>query len=83
SVDVAPTILSLAGLEVPERMKGVDLSGLLAGTQDMSEWRDSVLMENFFIQEIHSAGIKKHPDIPALNQEIIAGNRSYRTQGVR
>lgn len=83
SADVAPTILSLAGLDVPQRMKGVDLSGLLDGTQDMSEWRDSVLMENFFIQEIHSAGIKKHPDIPALNNEIIAGNRSYRTQGVR
>ncbi|WP_244648074.1 MULTISPECIES: sulfatase-like hydrolase/transferase [unclassified Lentimonas] len=83
SADVAPTILSLAGLKVPSRMKGVDLSGLLDGTQDMSVWRDSVLMENFFIQEIHSAGVKKHPDIPGLNDEIIAGNRSYRTQGVR
>lgn len=83
SADVAPTILSLAGLEVPARMKGVDLSGLLDGTQDMSEWRDSVLMENFFLQEIHSAGVKKRPDIPGLNEEIIANNRSYRTRGVR
>lgn len=83
SADVAPTILSLAGVEVPKRMKGLDLSGLLNGTQDMSEWRDTVLMENFFLQEIHSAGIKKHPNIAALNDEIIAGNRSYRTQGVR
>ncbi|MGJ8654344.1 MAG: sulfatase family protein [Opitutaceae bacterium] len=83
SADVAPTILSLAGLDVPERMKGLDLSGLLNGTQDMSEWRESVLMENYFLQEIHAAGQKKHPDIPALNDEIIAGNRSYRTQGVR
>ena len=83
SVDVAPTILALAGLEAPEIMKGRDLSGLLKGTQDMAEWRDAVLMENFFLQEIHSAGVKKHPDIPGLNEEIIAGNRSYRTRGVR
>jgi len=83
SVDVAPTIVSMAGLEPPKAMKGVDLSGLLTGTQDMAQWRDTVLMENFFIQEIHSAGVKKHPDIPGLNDEIIAGNRSYRTQGVR
>lgn len=83
SADVAPTILSLAGLAVPESMKGRDLSKLLDGSQDMSDWRDAVLMENFFLQEIHSAGVKKHPDIPGLNDEIIAGNRSYRSRGVR
>ena len=27
--------------------------------------------------------MKKHPDIPGLNNEIIAGNRSYRSRGVR
>ncbi|CAA6690013.1 MULTISPECIES: sulfatase/phosphatase domain-containing protein [unclassified Lentimonas] len=63
--------------------EGVDLSHLVKGTQDMSQWRDAVLMENFFIEEIHTATRKKHPDIDALNKEIIAGNRSYRTQGVR
>lgn len=83
SVDVAPTILALAGIETPKIMKGHSLTGLLNGTQDMTKWRDAVLMENFFLQEIHSAGVKKHPDIPALNKEIIASNRSYRTQGVR
>lgn len=83
SADVAPTILALAGLEAPERMKGHSLTGLLAGTQDMSKWRDTVLMENFFLQEIHSAGVKKHPDIPGLNDEIVANNRSYRSRGVR
>ena len=83
SADVAPTILSLAGVEVPESMKGLDLSKLLDGSQDMSKWRDAVLLENFFLQEIHSAGVKKHPDIPGLNNEIIAGNRSYRSRGVR
>lgn len=83
SVDVAPTILSLAGLEVPAIMKGKDLSGLLQGTQDRTQWRETVLMENLFLQEIHSAGVKKHKNIPELNDEIIANNRSYRTRGVR
>ena len=83
SVDVAPTILSLAGLEVPEIMKGLDLSNVLNGTQDMSQWRDAVLMENLFLQELHKATTKKIPDIPALNDEIMAENRSYRTRGVR
>jgi arylsulfatase A-like enzyme len=83
SADVAPTILSLAGLEVPAVMKGRDLSNVLNGTQDMSQWRDSVLIENFFIQELHTAIIKKNPDIPGLNSELIADNRSYRTRGVR
>ena len=83
SVDVAPTILSLAGLEVPEIMKGLDLSRILNGTQDMSQWRDAVLIENLFLQELHRATTKKIPDIPALNDEIMAENRSYRTRGVR
>lgn len=83
SVDIAPSILALAGLEAPEIMKGRDLSGLLAGTQNLAQWRDAVLMENFFIQELHRASVTKHPDIPGLNDELIADNRSYRSRGVR
>ncbi|MFG0288085.1 MAG: alpha-L-fucosidase [Rhodopirellula sp. JB044] len=83
SADVAPTILGLAGLEIPTRMKGRDLGRLLDGTQDRSEWRDAVLLENFFLQEIHAAGVKKRTDIPELNEEIVANNRSYRSRGVR
>ena len=83
SADVAPTIVSLAGLEVPEIMKGKDLSRILNGTQDMSQWRDAVLMENLFLQELHKATTKKNPDIPGLNDEIMAENRSYRTRGMR
>ncbi len=81
SVDIAPSILSLAGLETPEVMQGLDLSGLLSGTQDMGQWRDTVFMENMFIQEMHRA--KKHPNKQGLNEEIIADNRSYRSRGVR
>jgi len=83
SADVAPTILSLAGLEAPEIMKGRDLTAVLNGTQDMSEWRDAVLMESLFLNEIHKATVRKHEDIPGLNDEIIANNRSYRCRGVR
>jgi len=83
SADVAPTILSLAGVDIPERMKGRDLGGLLDSTQDMSKWRDTVLMENLFLQEMHAANVNNHPDIPGLNDEIIANNRSYRSRGVR
>ena len=83
STDIAPTILSLAGLEIPEIMKGKDLSRVLNGTQDMSQWRETVLLENLFLQELHKAITKKIPDIPGLNDEIMANNRSYRTRGVR
>jgi arylsulfatase A-like enzyme len=83
STDLAPTMLALAGLDIPQRMKGRDLSKVLSGQQDLSQWRDAVLLENFFLQEIHSAGVKKHADIPGLNDEIVANNRSYRSRGVR
>ena len=83
SVDVAPTILSLVGIKPPDSMKGVSLTGLLDGTQDMSQWRDTVLMENMFIKELNRAEMKKLPDLPGLNDELIADNRSYRTRGVR
>ena len=82
SADIAPTILSLAGVEVPDVMKGYSLSGHLDGTQGMSQWRDAVLMENFFIQELWKA--KRNPaKARALNAEIVANNRSYRSRGVR
>lgn len=83
SADFAPTILSLAGLDVPPSMKGLDLTPVLNANQDMSRWREAVLMENFFLQEIYSAGVKKHPDIPGVNDDIVANNRSYRSRGVR
>lgn len=83
SVDVAPTILSLAGIDVPEIMRGHDLSRILGGQEDAVPGRDAILMENLFIQELYTASIKKHPDIPSLNDEIIKNNRSYRTRGVR
>lgn len=82
SVDFAPTMLSMAGLEIPESMQGKDLNGVLNGTEDISQWRSAVLIESLFLQEVHTATERKHPDIPGLNDQIIAGNRSYRSRGV-
>ena len=88
SVDMGPTMLSLAGVEIPQRMQGHSLVGIVNKTQDMSKWRDAVLIENLFLQEMHSATEKAKKagakfDGEALNNEIIAGNRSYRSRGVR
>ena len=80
SVDMAPTILSLAGLNIPESMQGRDLSGILNKTQDMSDWRDAVFMEDLFINEMFSARNKKNED--EINENMIKANRSYRSHGI-
>lgn len=87
STDYAPTILTLAGVEVPAKMQGKSLTGILDGTQDLSQWRDANFIENLFIQEVHSAGVVakragKTADFEAINKDIIANNRSYRSRGV-
>ncbi|GAA4103963.1 sulfatase-like hydrolase/transferase [Zhongshania borealis] len=43
-VDIAPTLLSLAGLEVPAGMQGMDLTPLLKG--EKANWRDELFLEN-------------------------------------
>ncbi|WP_342804721.1 sulfatase/phosphatase domain-containing protein [Alteromonas sp. M12] len=80
SADIAPTILSLAGLDIPPVMKGHDLSPLMEGKQDMTKWREGVLTENFFIQELLRT---KGKQVEAKNNEVIKNNRSYRSRGIR
>ncbi len=46
SIDVAPTILSLAGVPAPETMQGADITPLLRG-QD-GPWRDAAFGENLW-----------------------------------
>ncbi|TWU38833.1 Arylsulfatase [Novipirellula aureliae] len=81
SVDMAPTILSLAGLEQPKIMQGRDFSGVLNQTQDMSSWRDAVLIENLFLVSMFNA--KNKPNALEINQGVIDRNESYRSRGVR
>ncbi len=56
NIDIAPTLLSRAGVSVPEVMQGRDASALLAG-KDVP-WRDSFLYEYF--QE------RQYPGFPTM-----------------
>ncbi|CAA6679920.1 MULTISPECIES: sulfatase-like hydrolase/transferase [unclassified Lentimonas] len=81
SVDVAPTIVSYAGLEIPDSMQGRDLTPVIEQTQDLEQWRDAVYIESLFIGSLHS---KKVPaNIAEINERVIADNKSYRSRGVR
>jgi arylsulfatase A-like enzyme len=46
NIDVAPTILSLAGLEIPAGMQGKDLTPLYTGQPDAARWRDEFYYEH-------------------------------------
>ncbi|MBK1875279.1 sulfatase-like hydrolase/transferase [Pelagicoccus mobilis] len=46
SVDVAPTILSMAGIDIPDTMQGSDLSPLLRGNN--ASWRQYAYGENLW-----------------------------------
>ncbi|WP_084684762.1 sulfatase-like hydrolase/transferase [Maribacter forsetii] len=81
SVDIAPTILSMAGITAPKSMQGKDFSNLLNKTQDMSQWRNAVFMEDLFIEEMFHQRYKENVD--EINQELINANRSYRSRGIR
>lgn len=80
STDMAPTILSLAGVKVPEVMQGMNLTGVLQQTQNMTEWRDVIFKESLFISQLH--GKNNGPDVADRNRDIIAENKSYRCRGV-
>lgn len=81
SVDIAPTIMSLAGLENPKSVQGNSFHLVLNKTQDMSKWRKSVFMESLFLSSLYRARKKKNVD--EINAEIIADNKSYRCRGLR
>ncbi|WP_372743965.1 sulfatase-like hydrolase/transferase [Lutibacter sp.] len=81
SVDMAPTILSLAGIEVPKSMQGRDFSKILNKTEDMSKWRDAVFMEDLFIEKMFHNRYKENVD--AINDSLIRNNKSYRSHGIR
>lgn len=81
SVDMAPTILSFAGIEAPKRMQGKDFSSILNKTQDKSQWRDAVFMEDLFIVDMFNHRYKY--DVDEANANLINTNQSYRSHGVR
>lgn len=81
SVDMAPTILSMAGLQPPSSMQGRDISNVLNKTQDMSKWRDAVFMEDLFLVDMFKSRYKENVD--EINENLIKANKSYRSRGVR
>jgi arylsulfatase A-like enzyme len=81
SVDMAPTMVSLAGLKPPSVMQGHDFSKVLDQTQDMSTWQDSVFLENLFLVSMFKA--KNKPNAEQINENEIEANKSYRSRGVR
>jgi arylsulfatase A-like enzyme len=46
NIDVAPTLLSLAGVEIPPQMQGKDLTGLYTGEETEGQWRDAFFYEH-------------------------------------
>lgn len=81
SVDMASTILSLAGVKPPDSMQGRDFSGVLNQTQDMSVWRDAVFMEDLFLVAMFNERYKE--DVDEINDNLVKTNKSYRCRGVR
>ena len=54
NIDVAPTLLAAAGIEVPDRMQGESLLPLILGdASDDATWRDSLYYQ-YFEQGIHN-----------------------------
>ncbi|PQV49000.1 arylsulfatase A-like enzyme [Jejuia pallidilutea] len=81
SVDMAPTIVSIAGLQPPKSMQGCDITGILNQTQDLSQWRDAIFMEDLFLVDMFKERYKENVD--EINQNLINANKSYRARGVR
>ncbi|MFT5143801.1 MAG: arylsulfatase A-like enzyme, partial [Thalassolituus oleivorans] len=62
NIDIAPTLLDLAGIQAPSSMQGRSLTPLLAG-ESPDDWR-----EDFFVEHLFD-----HPDIP--KHEGVRGQR--------
>ena len=48
NLDIAPTILDLAGANIPEQFEGQSFKGLAEGSTDPAEWREATLYEYFW-----------------------------------
>lgn len=81
SVDMASTIVSLAGVKPSKSMQGRDITGVLNQSQDMMQWRDAVFMEDLFLVDMFKERYKDNVD--EINQNLINSNKSYRSRGVR
>lgn len=68
NADFAPTILSLAGLEVPEDMQGESFHEIIHG-ESPEQWRESVYYHYFEYPAVHS--VKRHYGIRTEKFKLI------------
>lgn len=55
NVDIAPTILDIAGVDIPKDMQGESMKGLLIGNQDVvNKWRKSAYYQYFEYPKWHN-----------------------------
>jgi arylsulfatase A-like enzyme len=71
NVDVAPTILSLAGVPVPAAMQGRDLTPLARGQQP--PWRSDFFYEHLFV---HRSG-GKGPNLIPQSEGVVSLRHKY------
>ncbi|MEM6257209.1 MAG: sulfatase-like hydrolase/transferase [Planctomycetota bacterium] len=83
SVDIAPTITSIAGLSEQPSMQGRDFSKLINNSQEKDQWRDMVYFENLFLNNLYGAWQNRSIDARQKNNSLILSNKSYRCRGIR
>ena len=64
-------------------MQGKDFTLVLDKTQDMSQWRDAVFMEDLFLVDMFRQRGKSEEVVLKVNKNLIDENKSYRSHGVR
>jgi len=67
NIDIAPTILSLAGLPVPASVHGLDMMSLLTGGDDT--WRDDFFCENNFMLDHRNKSPQIYPMCECVRAE--------------
>ena len=48
NLDIAPTILDIAGMSIPEQFEGQSFRGMADGSGNPAQWRDAMLYEYFW-----------------------------------
>lgn len=67
NLDLAPTLLDLAGVEIPKRMQGQSMAPILKG--DTTAWRDSIYYHYYEYPGAHS--VQKHEGVRTERYKLI------------
>lgn len=67
NLDLAPTFLDYAGVEIPEEMQGVSFRNLVGGESD--EWRDAVYYTYYEYPSVHM--VKRHYGVATERYKLI------------